>query len=147
MKRVVTFVNAHIVAALSISFALAASNAPLVLIHTTPLPGVKGDFDHFAADIKGNRLFLTAEDHHSVEVFDLSSGKSLQSVGGFDTPHSILYMPEKKELFVIDGGDGTCKILSGENYKIVKTLKVGPEADSMVYEPIHKAPLCRGRGR
>ncbi len=138
MERVVTFVTALILAALSISFGVTATNAPLVLIHTTPLPGVQGDFDHFAADVKGNRLFLTAEDHHSVEVFELSSGKLLQSVGGFDTPHSILYMPEKNELFVIDGGDGTCKILSGDNYKNVKTLKVGPEADSMVYDPSTK---------
>lgn len=124
--------------AVAISFGLAGANAPLVLIHRTPLPGVKGDFDHFAADVKGNRLFLTAEDHHSVEVFELRSGKLLRSVGGFSTPHSILFMPEKNELFVIDGGDGTCKVLRGDNYQIVKTIKVGPEADSMVYDPSTK---------
>jgi hypothetical protein len=30
---------------------------------TIPLPEVKGSFDHFAADVKGNRLFLASEDH------------------------------------------------------------------------------------
>ena len=44
-------------------------NLPLKLAATTPLPGFSGDFDHFAVDLKGNRLFLTAEDHKTVERF------------------------------------------------------------------------------
>src|SRR6266478_3571756 len=43
---------------------------PLKLVATTPLPGFSGDFDHFALDLKGKRLFLTAEDHKTVDVFD-----------------------------------------------------------------------------
>jgi len=50
----------------------AQEKQPLKLIKTTPLPGFTGDFDHFAIDLQGKRLFLTAEDHKSVEVFDLS---------------------------------------------------------------------------
>ena len=49
---------------------------------TTPLPGFTGDFDHFGVDLKGKRLFLTAEDHKSVEVFDLD-GKRIHSITGF----------------------------------------------------------------
>ena len=41
---------------------------PLKLVATTPLPGFSGDFDHFALDLKGKRLFLTAEDHKTVDV-------------------------------------------------------------------------------
>jgi len=33
----------------------------LKLVVTTPLPGFSGDFDHFGLDVKGKRLFLTAE--------------------------------------------------------------------------------------
>src|SRR6202011_6203152 len=46
--------------------------APLKLLQTIPIPGLKdGDFDHFAADLAGHRLFLTAEKNSAVEVFDL----------------------------------------------------------------------------
>ena len=52
----------------------AQTDPPLRLIHTTLLPGYVGDFEHFAADIKGNHLFLIAEDHKTVEVLDIRTG-------------------------------------------------------------------------
>ena len=58
---------------------------PLKLVATTPLPGFSGDFDHFAIDLKGKRLFLTAEDHKTVEIFDFE-GKRLHSIAGFGQP-------------------------------------------------------------
>ncbi len=143
---ILKFVYTHLVAALAISMAFAAPKPPLALIHTGTIPEVDGDFDHFAADVKGNRLFLTAEDHHSVEVFELSSGKWLRSVSGFSTPHSVLYIPEKNELFVVDGGDGTCKILRGDNYKVIGSLAIAPEADSMVYDPSTKQMFVSAGG-
>src|SRR2546426_12055246 len=51
-------------------------SAPLKLIHSIPLPGLKeGDFDHFAVDLDGHRLFLTAEANGLVEVFDTQTNK------------------------------------------------------------------------
>src|SRR5437879_12740169 len=46
---------------------IAAEKAPLRLVKTILLPNIEGDFDHFGIDLKGNRLFLTAEDHRSEE--------------------------------------------------------------------------------
>ena len=47
---------------------------PLKLIGTIPIPGLHdGDFDHFAVDSLGQRLFLTAEENSAVEVFDLGT--------------------------------------------------------------------------
>jgi len=44
--------------------AKAGDGAPLKLVATIPLPGLKdGDFDHFAPDVDGHRLFLTAEEN------------------------------------------------------------------------------------
>jgi hypothetical protein len=54
----------------------AQEKLPLKLIATTPMPGFTGDFDHFGLDLKGNRLFLAAEEHKTVEVFDLRTGGS-----------------------------------------------------------------------
>jgi len=56
-----------------ILFVIKSSRAaePLTLVQTVPLPALReGDFDHFAVDLAGHRLFLTAE-QGVVEVFDL----------------------------------------------------------------------------
>jgi len=118
--------------------AIAAEN-PLTLQTSIPLPGVKGDFDHFAADLEGNRLFLAAEEHKTVEVFDLKTGKHLQSIQGFDTPHAIVFEKEKDVLFVTDSGvdDGTegyIRVVSGDSYKITDSIKVLAAADSAGYD-------------
>jgi DNA-binding beta-propeller fold protein YncE len=116
--------------------AMAEGKLPLKLVATTALPGFSGDFDHFALDLKGKRLFLTAEDHKTVEVFDLD-GKHLHSITGFDTPHAALYVPESDKLIVADGDDdfGKAEIVDGKTYKIVNTIKLPNGADGAVYNP------------
>ena len=88
-----------------------ASDPPLKLLRTIYLPDVVGDFDHFAVDHKRNHLFVSAEVHHSVEMFDLKTGEHLQSIGGVKTPHSIAFDEQKDELLVCDGGDSALLIL------------------------------------
>ena len=90
-----------------------AAAGPLTLLSMTPLPEITGDFDHFAVDLKRNRLFVSAEVHHSIEMFDLHTGAHLQSLPGFKTPHSIAFCPEKDELLVADGGDSALILLDG----------------------------------
>lgn len=114
----------------------AQEKLPLKLVATTPLPGFSGDFDHFGLDLKGKRLFLAAEDHKTVEVFDLE-GKRLTSITGFGQPHAILYMPEVNKLIVTDGdGFGMVELVSGENYKILSTIKLPPGVDGAVFDPV-----------
>lgn len=90
--------------------------SPLQLLHAVPLPGFTGDFDHFAVDEKGNRLFLAGEDHKTVEVFDLQTGKRLKSIEGFGTPHAIFYLLESDRILVTDGDKGVVRILRGKDY-------------------------------
>ena len=50
---------------LSIVGAWGQAKAPLELLQSTPLPDLHdGDFDHFAVDVAGGRLFATAEEKH-----------------------------------------------------------------------------------
>src|SRR5215470_16605816 len=64
---------------LFVSFPLhvtAQTKEPLKLVATIPLPGLKdGDFDHFAPDIDGHRLFLTDEENDKVDVLDTATNK------------------------------------------------------------------------
>jgi DNA-binding beta-propeller fold protein YncE len=110
------------------------TSPPLKLVQTVPLPGITGDFDHFAVDLKGRRLFLAGEDHKTVEVIDIEKGRRLRSLSGFGTPHSILYLPDKDQLYVTDGADGTVKILRGDDYQVVGSIKLVEGADSIGYD-------------
>ena len=92
------------------------ATGPLTLIHATALPEIVGDFDHFAVDVKRNHLFVSAEVHHSIEMFDLRTGEHLQSISGFKTPHSVAFAPEKDELMIADGGDSALILLSGADF-------------------------------
>jgi DNA-binding beta-propeller fold protein YncE len=114
----------------------AQNKQPLKLIKTTPLPGFTGDFDHFAIDLRGQRLFLTAEDHKTVEVFDLH-GNRVHSITGFGQPHAALYLPDINQLIVTDGDDfGMVELVDGENYKILRTIKLPSGVDGAVYNPV-----------
>jgi len=101
-----------------------------------PLPDLKGgDFDHFDVDFSGNRLFLTAEENNAVEVFDIRANTLIHTIRDVDTPHSLLYLPATKQLWVVDGGDGIIKIFDLTTYAVVETVKLAIGADSAVYDP------------
>src|SRR2546423_9675536 len=85
---------------------IASEKAPLRLVKTILLPDIEGDFDHFGIDLKGNRLFLTAEDHHSVEVFNLKSNTRIHSIGGFDEPNKGRYLSHRNKFVGVDCGSG-----------------------------------------
>ena len=97
-------------------------SGPLTLIHTTALPEIVGDFDHFAVDVKRNHLFVSAEVHHSVEMFDLRTGEHLQSIPGFKTPHSLAFSPEKDELLVCDGGDSSLILIAASDFHRINRI-------------------------
>ena len=111
--------------------------APLKLIATTPLPDFTGDFDHFAVDLKGKRLFLTAEDHKTVEVFDLE-GKRIHSITGFGQPHAAVVLADSN-IIVTDGDDfGDVALVNGKDYKIMSTIKLPPGVDGAVFNPVNQ---------
>jgi hypothetical protein len=58
----------------------AQSTAPLKLVKTVTLPGYTGDFDHFAIDRQRGRILVAAEDHATLEIFDLKSGNHLKTI-------------------------------------------------------------------
>ena len=63
------------------------------LIKSVDLVGYTGDFDHFAVDYDRNRLLLAAEDHGTLEVFDLNTSEHLRTVGYFG--NHTAYSPDE----------------------------------------------------
>jgi DNA-binding beta-propeller fold protein YncE len=128
---------------LSVVFALTATGQdkpPLRLIATTPLPKLVGDLEFFAPDLKGNRLFLCAENSKTVEVFNLRTGKWIRSIPGFGEPHDIVYLPDTNNLIVSDGGDdfGWVYLVSATTYQIIGKIKLPNAVDEAVFDPKQK---------
>src|ERR1700730_17058529 len=112
-----------------------ATPAPLKLLQTIPIPGLKdGDFDHFTVDLAGHRLLLTAEKNSAVEVFDLNTNKLVHTITGLDEPHSMLYRADLKKLFVIDGGAAEVRMYDSGSYKYLGGIKLKDDCDSDKYD-------------
>src|SRR6202165_4180 len=110
--------------------------APLKLVATIPIPGLKdGDFDHFAPDVEGHRLFLTAEENGKVQVFDTNSNKLIHTIEDLKAPHAILYRKDLKKLFIVDGDASAVKVYDSDNYQMTAEIKVAIDADSIAYDP------------
>src|SRR5438309_6278738 len=107
----------------------------LRLVGRTEMPGYIGDFDHFEYDLRSRRLWLAAEDHGTLDLFDLKTGVLRKSFHGVvDTPHGVFYVPQKKRLIVTDSGGKAMatRVLEGT---VTRTLELAaPTADAMAYD-------------
>jgi DNA-binding beta-propeller fold protein YncE len=113
--------------------------APLALLRSIPLPGLHdGDFDNFAVDLQGHRLFVTAEENSAVEVCDLRTNKLIHTISDVKAPHSIVYRADLRKLFVTDGGTAEVKIYQGDSYKPIGSIKLDYGADAVAYDPTTK---------
>jgi WD40 repeat protein len=115
------------------------TKAPMKLVQTISLPDLKdGDFDHFAIDLEGNRLFATAEENFKVEVFDTKTNKLIHTIDGLKAPHSLLFRGDLKKLFVVDSDLAEVRIYDTTSYEPAGTIKVRDGADSSGYDPSTK---------
>ncbi len=146
MKKL--FLSVLLLLLLAVSYSWAQQQKPLELIQTVALPDLhEGDFDHFAADVHGNRLFLTAEANGKVLVFDLRTNKLTHTLDGLKLPHSLVYREDAKKLFVIDGGLGQIRIYGGNSYIHVDDIPLRAGAGPMAYDSVAKYIYVVSGGR
>lgn len=108
------------------------------LMRTIPLPDVTGRFDHFACDIPGQRLFIAALGHNTLEVVNLKSGNRIQSIRGLRKPTGVAFVVGAHQIYVGNGDDGTCKIFDGASFQLVKQIESLDDADNVRYDPSAK---------
>jgi len=113
--------------------ASAGDTAPLTLEGKTDFPDYTGDFDHFAIDTQDNRVFLTGEEHHEIEVMDRATGQLIKRMPGFGVPHSLFYMADTNELLVIDG-EKPSPVLDAKTLAVKRVYKLAAGADSIGYD-------------
>src|SRR6267154_2757776 len=135
-KKKMRFVFLALFVALAVSLQ-AQQKAPLKLVETIPLPGLKdGDFDHFAPDVDGHRLFLTAEENGKVQVLDTNTNKLIHTIEDLKAPHAILYRSDLKKLFIVDGDASAVKVYDSDSYQMTGEIKVAIDADSIAYDSV-----------
>jgi len=114
-------------------------SAPLKLIQTFKLPpDVKGNFDHFAIDLKGSRLFATPEDYKAVVIFDAKTGEIVHTIKGIERPHAVLYREDLDRIYVTDGSAGDLKVYDSKTYSLLSSVKLLEDADSIGYDAATK---------
>ncbi len=114
----------------------AQTAAPMKLVKTVTLPGYSGDFDHFAIDRQRGRFLVAAEDHATLEVFDLKTGDHLKTIAGFGAPHSILVRPNSTNILLTDSSKEMTAVLDAETYAKKNTVPLVPGADSAGYDAV-----------
>lgn len=85
-------------------------------------------------DAESGRLFVAALGNNRVEVIDTKQGKCVQSIFGLREPQGILYLPRPNRLYVANGDDGTLRIFDGNSYGLLKTVRLGDDADNVRYD-------------
>src|ERR1700730_13302406 len=110
----------------------------LRLVKTLPVPGVQRKWDHFGVDLPGNRLFVSSEEEPAIEVFELQTGKHLQTLTDYKETHNVLPLPELKKLLVVDGGASEIKVLDYTSYKVTGHIGLSIDADPIAYDPATK---------
>jgi len=111
------------------------------------VPGVERKWDHFAADIPSNRLFVSSEEEPVIEIFDLRTGKHLQTLTDFKETHNVLPIPALKKLLVVDGGASEIKVLDYISYKVTGRIALTIDADPIVYDTDKKLLYVVNGGR
>jgi hypothetical protein len=111
---------------------------PLQLEEQIPVPGVAGRLDHFTADDKRRRLFVSALGNNSLEVIDVFAGRVIHSIKGLAQPQGPLYVPGVDKLYVANAEDGKVRVYDGATYTLRKTIDFGKDPDNMRYDEASK---------
>jgi hypothetical protein len=112
---------------------------PLQLEEQIPVPSVAGRLDHFTADVKRRRLFVSALGNNTVEVIDVFAGRVVHSIKGLAQPQGPLYVAGVDKLYVANAEDGKVRVYDGATYTLRKTIDFGKDPDNMRYDEASKA--------
>jgi hypothetical protein len=108
-----------------------AAEAPLVLEGKISLGTVTGRIDHLAVDLKRQRLFVAELGNDSLGAVDLAAGKLLRTITGLSEPQGVGYEPTTDTVYVANAGDGSVRILRGDDLAPIGRIDLGDDADNV----------------
>ena len=107
------------------------AGAPLVIETNILLGQVSGRIDHLGIDVKRQRLFVAELGNNSLGVVDLAAGKVLRTVAGLSEPQGVAYVLFADSIYVANGGDGSVRVLRGEDLEPIGRIELGNDADNV----------------
>jgi DNA-binding beta-propeller fold protein YncE len=107
------------------------ASAPLILEAKIPLGQVSGRVDHLGIDLKRQRLLVAELGNNSLGVVDLAAGKVLRRITGLSEPQGVAYVPFADSVFVANAGDGSVRVLRGEDLTPIGRIELGDDADNV----------------
>jgi DNA-binding beta-propeller fold protein YncE len=110
------------------------ASPPLVLEAKLPLGQVSGRIDHLGIDLKRQRLLVAELGNNSLGVVDLAAGKVLRRITSLSEPQGVAYVPFSDSVFVANAGDGSVRVLRGEDLAPIGRIELGDDADNVRVE-------------
>ena len=114
---------------------------PLVLVQKIPMPDVPTFpyADHLGIDLHGHRLFAAMQGAKSEVVIDINAGKVIHNIH-VDDPHTVVYRNDLNRIYITDGDpkEPGVKVFDGNDYHLIKSIKLRPRTDSGAYDPKSK---------
>ena len=89
-------------------------------------------------DLTTQRVFVAALGNNTVEVVSLRQRERTRTLEGFKEPQGVLFLPELNQLYITNGGDGTCAVLDATSLKRLKTIESLDDADNIRYDKSSK---------
>jgi DNA-binding beta-propeller fold protein YncE len=133
--------GAPLVTALLFLTSAAAAQAaapPLVLEAKIPLGTIRGRIDHLAIDLNRQRLFVSELGNDTVGVVDLARRRVLRILPGFREPQGVGYEPNTDTVYVANAGDGSVRLLRGEDFAPLGRIDLGGDADNVRIDAAHR---------
>src|SRR6516165_6457281 len=117
------------------------TGAPLVLEAKVPLGEVRGRIDHLGIDLRRQRLLVAELGNNSLGVVDLATAKVLHQIANLSEPQGVAYVPFSDSVFVANAGDGSVRVLRGEDLTLIGRIELGDDADNVRLDTAHKRVL------
>jgi DNA-binding beta-propeller fold protein YncE len=117
------------------------ASPPLVLEAKIPLGEVSGRIDHLGIDLKRQRLLVAELGNNSLGVVDLAAGKVLRRITGLSEPQGVAYVRFSDSVFVANAGDGSVRVLRGEDLTAVGRIELGDDADNVRVDTVRERVL------
>lgn len=100
------------------------------------LLNVTGGFDLMALDLSTNRLFLSAEDNHTVEVIDIKENRLIKSLPGFNEPKWVVYRPETNIAYISTGLDAKVTAINATTYQTIRSFSFKEKCNNLRYDSV-----------
>jgi hypothetical protein len=115
--------------------ASAQEKPALRLMRTIPMPGIAGRLDHMGVDLEKKRLFVATVTNNTLEILDLTDGKTIKSLTGMKDTQDALFLGGDFNKLYVSSLDGHVRVYQGESLWLVQDFKVEPDPNRLFYDP------------